>query len=105
MTRAKKIYRKEDIINMGSKPVNKGWGARGAATYSIWLYKGGGNCHHYWLRQIYKTSLRGAKGDISSKQLIGYTKAISEGFTAKRNDKLVARPPKRMKNNGFLKPR
>ena len=32
--------------------------------YSIWLYKGGGNCHHFWLRRIYKTSLRGAKSNI-----------------------------------------
>jgi hypothetical protein len=105
MDSSKKIYRKEDILQMGSRAVNPGWGPRGANTYSIWLYKGGGNCHHYWLRQIYKTSLRGAKSNITSSQLIGYTKAKSEGFTAEKNDNLVARPPKRMKNNGFLKPR
>ena len=105
MMSAKKIYRKQDIMNMGKMPVNAGWGAHGAATYSIWLYKGGGNCHHYWLRQIYKTPLMKAKNNISSSQLIGYTKAKSEGFTAKKNDKLVAKPPKKMKNNGFLKPR
>ena len=105
MDSAKKIYRKEDIIQMGSKAVNPGWGPRGANTYSIWLYKGGGNCHHFWLRKIYKTSVRGAKSKITSSQLIGYTKAKSEGFTAEKNDNLVARPPKRMKNNGFLEPR
>jgi len=110
MTSARKVYRKKDIINMGSKPVNRGWGPKGAATYSIWLYKGGGNCHHYWLRQIYKSPAEDDdavyyKDNISSKELISYTKAISEGFTAKRNDKLVAKPPKRMKNNGFLNPR
>ena len=105
MDSSKKIYRKEDILQMGNRAVNPGWGPRGANTYSIWLYKGGGNCHHYWLRQIYKTSLRGAKSNISSSQLIGYTKARSEGFTAEKNDNLVARPPKRMKNNGFLEPR
>ena len=105
MTSSRKIYRKEDILQMSNRAVNPGWGPRGAATYSIWLYKGGGNCHHFWLRQIYKTSLRGAKGNISSKQLISYTKAKSEGFTAEKNDNLVARPPKRMKNNGFLEPR
>ena len=110
MTRARKVYRKKDIINMGSRPVNRGWGPRGAATYSIWLYKVGGNCHHYWLRQIYKSPVADDdavyyKDNITSDTLIGYTKAISEGFTAKRNDKLVAKPPKRMKNNGFLNPR
>jgi hypothetical protein len=119
MMAANKLYRKEDIIAMGSKVVNKGWGARGADTYSIWLadqhncanslktnklefYKGGGNCHHFWLRKIFKTSLRNAKSKVDSSQLISYTKAVSEGFTPKRNDILVAKPPKRMANNGFL---
>ena len=105
MTSAKKVYRKEDILQMTDRAVNPGWGPRGAATYSIWLYKGGGNCHHFWLRRIYKTSLRGAKSNIKPSEAISYTKALSEGFTAERNDKLVARPPKRMKNQGFLEPR
>jgi hypothetical protein len=105
MTSARKIYRKEDIIQMGSTAVNAGWGPNGSDTYSIWLYKGGGNCHHFWSRRIYKTSLRNAKSKISDSQLIGYTKARSEGFTAEKNDNLVATPPKKMKNNGFLKPR
>ena len=110
MTSARKVYRKKDILNMSSKPVNRGWGPKGAATYSIWLYKGGGNCHHFWLRQIYKAPVEDDdavyyKDNITSDTLIGYTKALSEGFTAERNDKLVARPPKRMKNNGFLNPR
>jgi hypothetical protein len=26
---------------MSEMAVNKGWGAKGADTYSIWLYKGG----------------------------------------------------------------
>lgn len=123
MMAAKKKYRKEDIVRLNNIAVNPGWGPRGADTYSIWLadqhedcckslknnklelYKGGGNCHHFWLRQIYKTSLRGAKSNIKPSEAISYTKALSEGFTAERNDKLVARPPKRMKNNGFLEPR
>ena len=103
MTNAKKIYRKEDIIQMGSQAVNKGWGPKGnSATYSIWFWKGGGNCHHFWSRRIYKTSLRGAKSDITSSQLIGYTKAKSEGFTAERNNNKVAKAPKTMPNNGFI---
>jgi hypothetical protein len=57
------------------------------------------------LRRIYKTSLRGAKSNIKPSEAISYTKALSEGFTAEKNDNLVAKPPKRMKNNGFLEPR
>jgi hypothetical protein len=117
MMGAKKLYRKEDIIRMSDKVVNDyyysknkkknvGWGPKGALKYSIWLYKGGGNCQHFWLRQIYKTTLgKSNTTKIEDADLIGYTKARSEGFTAKKNDVLVAKPPKRMKNKGFLKPR
>jgi len=106
MMNAKKVYRKEDLLQLTNKPVNKGWGPKGnSATYSIWLYKGGGNCHHYFKRQVYKTSLRNAKNDINNNQIISDAKAISEGFTLKRNSALVAKAPKTMKNNGFLEPR
>ena len=102
----KKLYRKEDIERMSKLPVNKGWGKGGADTYDIFLYKGGGNCHHFWLRQIYRTVIGESKTTkIDDAELIGYTKARSEGFTAKKNDKRVAIAPKRMKNNGFIKKR
>ena len=106
MVEAKKLYRKEDIEMMSTKKVNAGWGAKGADTYDIFLFKGGGNCHHFWLRQIYRTELGiSVSTKIKDADLVGYTKARSEGFTAKKNDKRVAIAPKRMKNNGFLKPR
>lgn len=114
MVAAKKVFRKEDLVmeqkmkvdgrmvdvGVDSNIVNPGFGHEGK-PYSIFLYKGGPQCRHFFLRQIYKTSLRAAKSDISSSQLIGYTKAVSEGFTAKRNDKLVAIAPQRMKDNGY----
>ena len=53
MVRAKKVYRKEDIVRMGKQEVNPGFGVGGAATYSIWLYKGGARCHHKWFRKTY----------------------------------------------------
>jgi uncharacterized protein YegJ (DUF2314 family) len=106
MLESKKLYRKEDISRMSTKRVNPGWGKGGADTYDIFLYKGGGNCHHFWLRQIYRTELGiSVSTKIKDADLVGYTKARSEGFTAKRNDKRVAIPPKRMKNNGFVKKR
>jgi len=102
MEAAKKLYRKEDIINMGKIPVNAGFGIDGAPTYSIWLYKGGPQCFHFWSRRIYKTVIGESKTTkIEDADMIGYTKAKSEGFTAKKNDKLVATPPRKMKNNGY----
>tara|TARA_R110001583_G_scaffold187811_1_gene349328 strand:+ start:65 stop:2047 length:1983 start_codon:yes stop_codon:yes gene_type:complete len=102
MMGAKKLYRKEDIINMGKKAVNPGFGIDGANTYSIWLYKGGPQCFHFWTRRIFKTVIGESRTTkIEDADLIGYTKARSEGFTAKKNDKLVAIPPRKMKNNGY----
>ena len=102
MMGANKLYRKEDIINMGKKAVNPGFGIKGANTYSIWLFKGGPQCFHFWTRRIYKTVIGESRTTkIEDADLIGYTKARSEGFTAKKNDKLVAIPPRRMKNNGY----
>ena len=106
MVAANKIYTKEDLVSVDSNLVNAGFGHKTTdypkgATYNVFLYKGGPQCRHFFLRRIYKTSLRAAKSKISSSQLIGYTKARSEGFTAERNDKLVAIAPQRMKNNGY----
>ena len=102
MMGANKLYRKEDIINMGKKAVNPGFGIGGANTYSIWLYKGGPQCFHFWTRRIFKTTLGESRTTkIEDADLIGYTKARSEGFTAKKNDRLVAIPPRKMKNNGY----
>jgi len=103
MVSAKKIYTKEDLMNADSLILNEGFGIDGKEPYNIFLYKGGPQCRHFFLRRIYKTSLRAAKSKISDSQLIGYTKARSEGFTAEKNDKLVAIAPQRMKNNGYNK--
>ena len=93
-----KLYRKEDIIAMGNRPVNKGWGLSGAATYSIWLYKGGGACHHKWLRQTFRGK---TEGNIANKEAnISTNKARKEGFNPV-NEKEVSMKPKDMPNQGF----
>tara|TARA_R100001594_G_scaffold150360_1_gene211213 strand:+ start:326 stop:2338 length:2013 start_codon:yes stop_codon:yes gene_type:complete len=108
MVGANKVYRKEDIVNANSQDLNPGFGHKEYAyldgekgTYNLFLFKGGPQCRHFWMRRIYKTSLRNAKKPIVDAEVISYTKALSEGFTAKRNDKLVAIPPQRMKNKGY----
>jgi hypothetical protein len=103
MVRAGRVYRKEDIIAAGDRAVNPGWGPNGADTYSVWLFKGGGACRHFWKRQTY---LRKNNKKISVNQA---KKLIREaGVDAKRlqeNDKRVAQRPTDMPNNGFLNPR
>ncbi len=99
MMSANKVYRKEDIIRMGSMGVNKGWGLKGADNYSIWHFKGGGNCHHRWYRRIYIQA--GAKPSSADK-VISTTKARSQGFKPEVNDQEVPVAPKRMDKNGFV---
>jgi hypothetical protein len=101
MVSANRLYTKEDLVNANSQVVNKGFGHYGTEKYNIFLYKGGPQCRHFFLRRIFKTSLRNAKQPIKDSQIISYTKAKSEGFTAERNDKLVAIAPQRMRNNGY----
>lgn len=99
MTKSNKLYRKEDIISMGNKPVNKGWGEGGADTYSIWLYKGGGNCHHKWLRQTFKGKTEGNLANLDPN--ISTNKARKDGFNPV-NEKEVSMKPKDMPNQGFV---
>jgi len=99
MVGSNKLYRKEDIIKMGERPVNKGWGLKGAATYSIWLYKGGGGCHHKWLRQTFKGK---TQGDLKNQDPnISTNKARKDGFNPV-NEKEVSMKPKDMPNQGFV---
>lgn len=102
MIAANKLYRKEDIIKMGDRKVNPGWGRGGADTYSIWLYKGGGGCHHKWIRQTFRGVV---KGDIGKQDPnISTNQGEREGYRV-RNPKEVSMKPKDMKNQGFIKKR
>ena len=102
MVSAKKIYRKEDIIQMGEQPVNKGWGPKGStSTYSIWEFKGGGDCHHFWMRKTYMA--KGVTPDAKNpKAEVSVNKAKKEGFTPEKNESNVAKRPTDMPNNGFV---
>ena len=102
MTEADKIYRKEDILRMSEAAVNKGWGPRGADTYSIWLYKGGGACHHRWNKRVY-ASFEGVNIDVNSPRarIIAGRTAEKYGYTIK-NPELVSQRPIDMPNKGFL---
>ena len=104
MIQSKKIYRKEDIEQMENIAVNPGWGPRGADTYSIWFYKGGGACHHYWTRKTYMYSGDSKRIDVNSPNTptISVNEARKKGFKPEVNDKLVAKRPIDMPNKGFL---
>jgi len=100
MVSAKKIYRKEDIQKMSSQSVNAGWGLNGADNYDIWLYKGGGDCHHFWMRKTYRA--KGTPDAKNPRSEVSVNKAKKDGFKPEVNAKDVAKRPVDMPNNGFV---
>jgi len=100
MVNANKLYRKEDIVAMSSQVVNEGWGPEGTDTYDVFLYKGGGDCHHFWTRETYRR-----KGtDIMSPNKVQVTpaQARKEGEILPTNPSKVYQKPVDMPYNGFL---
>jgi hypothetical protein len=97
MVRAKKVYRKEDIKAMDTIAVNAGFGKNGSDTYSIWLYKGGARCEHYWSRRTYLRK----DGNKSLGKKLYDSEAKRRGFIAPKNAKKVAIKPKDMPYSGY----
>ena len=104
MMGANKLYKKSDLVALDNKAVNPGFGIDGANTYSIWLYKGGPQCFHRFIRKIYVMELEDAwkEKDITTYgKLISTAKARSQGFYPEPNNKKVAQAPRTMKNRGY----
>jgi hypothetical protein len=100
MISANKLYRKEDIIRMGNNPkTNEGWGPRGTDTYDIFLYKGGGACHHFWTRETYK---RFTDPRRKGAEQITPAQARKQGEILPTNPMKVYEKPINMPNQGFL---
>ena len=97
MIKAKKVYRKEDIIAMGSQAVNPDFAGKDKTNYSIWLYKGGARCHHYWSRRTYLRK----DGNKSLGKKLYDSEAKRRGFIAPKNAKKVAIKPKDMPYSGY----
>jgi len=106
MVSAGKVYRKEDVLRMSSQAVNAGFGVEGAATYSIWLYKGGARCHHFWMRKTYLAKGEGVTPDVGNPNAeVSVNKAKKEGVELETNPTNVAKRPVDMPNQGFVNPR
>jgi hypothetical protein len=112
MIKANKLYRKEDIIRMGEKPnTNPGFGPKGVDTYDIFLYKGGGACHHFWTRETYKRFIdprrKGAEKITPAEarkagEILPNPFDKSDGKGYRKDNNLVYKAPIDMPNKGFL---
>ena len=96
-----RVFRKEDIIFAGDRAVNPGWGPYGASTYSIWEFKGGALCQHFWTRRTYLKK--------NNKQIdVNKAKALirkNDGERLERNDTRVAQAPRTWADKGFVNPK
>lgn len=99
MIKANKLYRLSDINKMSENVVNEGWGPNGTNTYDILLYKGGGGCHHYWVRETYRK-----KADVNNPnaEKITPAQARKAGEILPTVDKKAYEKPVNMPNKGFL---
>ena len=100
MLRAKKVYRKEDIIAMESQVVNSGFGPKGSDTYSVWLYKGGPRCNHKWLRRTYASFETKIDPTNPNAEPLSIATAEKYGYRI-RNDKEVSMKPSDMPTKGY----
>ena len=82
------VYRLEDINQMSFRGVNKELGHKGR-NYSLFKYKGGKNCHHYWEKRVYK-----------KKTQVSEDEALADGYTAPNNPEEVPVRPVDMPNGG-----
>ena len=110
MVAAKKLYRKEDIINVKGKKslsnsgVNAGFGENGSRDYNIFFYKGGPYCEHFWMRKTYMA--RNVNPDVKNPNAeVSVNRAKKEGFKPEVNAPEVAKRPVDMPNKGYKNPR
>jgi hypothetical protein len=101
---AKRVYRKEDVEALSSQGGAEAQGEK----YSVWLYKGGANCHHRWERRIYRKKLTKqgkiyGGGTLNGTDIINVNQAIRMGFRPEKNNPLVAIAPIDTKTRGYKK--
>ena len=103
MLQANKLYRKEDIMAMSKdENVNPGWGPKGADTYDLLKYKGGGGCHHSFRREVYASLNTDRVSPLSNDAVrIATSTAEKRGYKI-RNSFEVSIQPKNLPFNGFL---
>jgi len=104
------VYRYEDIIQMGDEGINSEFAAKGESTYSIFLYKGGANCQHFWSRQVFMRKRENGRflpnKGLSNDERISQRAAAQKGFEFKDAQYWAeaSTRPYDMPNNGFKNP-
>jgi len=86
------VFRREDISQMSFRGLNKELG-HNKQNYSLFKFKGGKNCHHFWERKVYKKR-------VSADTEVEASDAVAEGFKEPINPKEVVIRPIDMPGRG-----
>ena len=90
------VYRKEDIDEASFQGVNKSFGHKGN-NYSLFKFKGGVNCGHFWNENLYRLKSKTEKYISKGKEV----DSIPKSYTPKGEEYNKAEiAPKDMSNNG-----
>ena len=90
------VYRKEDIDQASFQGVNKSFGHKGN-SYSLFKYKGGVNCGHFWNENLYRLKSKTEKYISKGKEV----DSIPKSYEPKGEEYKTAEiAPKDMPNNG-----
>ena len=96
------VYRKEDIDQASFQGVNNSFGHKGQ-NYSLFMYKGGVNCGHYWQEELYRLkkktdgTFREDKALSSSKEVDSIPQSYVPKGASFDTSKIA---PKDLPNNG-----
>ncbi len=90
------VYRKEDIDQASFKGVNKSFGHKGN-NYSLFKYKGGVNCGHFWSENLYRLKSKTEKYISKGKEVDSIPKSYTPKGEEYRTSEIA---PKDMPNNG-----
>jgi len=94
-------YRKEDVDQASFKGVNKKFGHKGN-SYSLFKFKGGVNCGHFWSENLYRLKNKTDGTPYIDKSLSSSEQVDSiKGYNPKpKGEKDAKTAPKDMPNNG-----
>jgi hypothetical protein len=98
------VYRKEDIDQASFQGVNNSFGHQGQ-NYSLFKYKGGVNCGHFWMEQLYRLKQKTDGTFVEDKALSSSDEvnSIPQSYIPKGKEYEVAKiAPKDMDYEGII---
>lgn len=90
LSKAGKVFRKEDIEEMSANGVN-GQFAHSGGKYDIFLYAGGVNCYHRWERRIFKKRTQ-ENGDLFGGNAMQNTDEVNVNEARRQGAKIPHNP-------------